>query len=110
MLASATSNGVILRGQDQPNQLGLIGLGNGSIFFNLEKKILKKYYFQELLRLFVTEEERSARRERRATVPFTVENFTNWAAENLHSPRSVWLFSMGFSLGTVFVVLRAAIR
>ena len=37
------------------------------------------------MRLFVSEEKRSARREKRAPVSFTVENFTKWAAENLHS-------------------------
>ena len=66
--------------------------------------------FQELMRLFLSEEARSARRQNRAPVSYTLDNFTKWATDNLHSPRSVWLFSMGVSLGSVFVVLRAAIR
>ena len=61
------------------------------------------------MRLFIKDESRRAKREGRDTV-FTVFNFTSWAAENLNSPRAVWLYSMGFSLGAMFVVLRAAIR
>ena len=66
--------------------------------------------FQELIRLFLVEEEKTARTEKRDPCPFTVENFCKWAAEHLQSPRAVWLFSMGFSVGTIIVVLRAAIR
>ena len=40
----------------------------------------------------------------------TIQQFMDWAASNLISPRARWLFSMGVSLGSVFVVLRAAIR
>ena len=65
---------------------------------------------QELIRLFLIEEGKSARAERRDPCPYTVENFCCWAAEHLQSPRAVWLFSMGFSVGTIIVVLRAAIR
>ena len=58
----------------------------------------------------MTEEEKSARAEKRDPCPYTVENFCSWAAVNLQSPRAVWLFSMGFSVGTIIVVLRAASR
>ena len=61
------------------------------------------------MRLFIKDESRTAKREGRDTV-FTVHNFTRWAAENLNSPRAVWLYSMGFSLGAMFVVFSAAIR
>ena len=61
------------------------------------------------MRLFIKDESRTAKREGRDTV-FTVHNFTRWAAENLNSPRAVWLYSIGFSLGAMFVVFRAAIR
>ena len=61
------------------------------------------------MRLFIKDESRRAKREGRDTV-FTVHNFTRWAAENVNSPRAVWMYSMGFSLGAMFVVLRAAIR
>ena len=61
------------------------------------------------MRLFIKNESRRAKKEGGDTV-FTVRNFTKWAAENLNSPRAVWLYSMGFSLGAMFVVFRAAIR
>ena len=69
-----------------------------------------KYELLELIRLFLIEENRSARCQNRGPVSATLDNFTQWATENLHSPRSVWLFSMGVSLGSIFVVPRAAIR
>ena len=40
----------------------------------------------------------------------TVEHFIQWASVSLRSPRSVWLFSVAISHGSVFVALRAAIR
>ena len=61
------------------------------------------------MRLFIKEESRKAKKEGRDSV-ITVHSFTRWAAENLNSPRAVWLYSMGFSLGAMFVVFRAAIR
>ena len=61
------------------------------------------------MRLFIKDESRKAKKDGRDTV-FTVHNFTRWTAENLNSPRAVWLYSMGFSLGAMFVVFRAAIR
>jgi len=40
----------------------------------------------------------------------SVRNFINWCTNHLKSPRSIWLFSMSVSLGSVLVALRAAIR
>ena len=39
-----------------------------------------------------------------------VTDFIDWCTNHLQSPRSIWLFSMSVSLGSVLVVLRAAIR
>ena len=60
--------------------------------------------------MFVKEEGFTARKEGRHLCSLTLDNFNGWAVNNLQSPRSVWLYSMGFFMGSVYVVLRAAVR
>ena len=67
-------------------------------------------YYQELFRLFITEEHRLAILEKRPPIKFTLENFTKWASSNLRSPSAVWLYSISFSIGAYCIVLRSASR
>ena len=57
-------------------------------------------HFQELMRLYIKSEQFTP----------TVDRFHHWAATDLKTPRSVWLYSMCVSAGSLLVVLRAAIR
>ena len=70
----------------------------------------QKVNVQELLCLFVKSEELKARRENRAPAEITPELFHVWAKTELKSPRSLWLYYMCVSSGSMLVVLRAAIR
>ena len=74
-------------------------------------ELLKIYIecFQELIRLFVKSEKYLAKKENRAPV-LSCESFHKWAAVNLRSPRSIWLYFMCISTGCFLIILRAAIR
>ena len=49
-------------------------------------------------------------RRSKITSDVTVEKFMHWASIRLQSPRSFWLYSSAVSVGSIFVVLRSAIR
>ena len=64
---------------------------------------------QELLNAFYRSELKLSKREKRSP-RFTADNFHVWAAAELRSPRSVWLYYTCISCGIMLVILRAAIR
>ena len=61
------------------------------------------------MRLFIIEMRKKARLTN-TEVEEDVITFMKWATTSLLSPRAVWLFSMAVSHGSVFILLRAAMR
>jgi hypothetical protein len=59
--------------------------------------------------IFIKAEQLKARKEDRE-IEINPDTFHNWATKELKSPRSIWLYSMCVSSGSMLVVLRAAIR
>ena len=52
----------------------------------------------------------SEARDEKRSPDVSTDSFHRWAAHKLKSPRSVWLYFMCVSIGTMLVILRAAIR
>ena len=61
------------------------------------------------MRAFVLSEMSEARNEKRSP-DVSTDSVHRWATHKLKSPRSVWLYLMCVSIGTMLVILRAAIR
>jgi hypothetical protein len=60
--------------------------------------------------IFIKAEELKARKDNREMIEINPDTFHTWATKQLKSPRSIWLYSMCVSAGSMLVVLRAAIR
>ena len=92
----------------------LWGCIEGVIFFAIWCykiwSIHSAFPIQELIHIYITTVMRKSRQLKREPKPFTAGNFHTWCSQNLKSPRSVWLYSMAFSFGSMLVILRAAIR
>ena len=61
------------------------------------------------MKAFVASERSRAIKDKRRP-EFSSEAFHKWAASDLKSPRSIWLYFMCISNGCMLVTLRAAIR